>query len=211
MIDLPVADAPPQPTRRRWTARRLVALIAAIVVVAAGAITTTVLVRHYRNAPILECQCSLVWDAVDVNHEKDSSAAGYTQATVPARPNTRQAFYVGIFNPSKVTQTILGLPRDESGTIYRPRIGVSTRRLEGTKLVETQLHYAPGPVSLAPDQEAVLRFSLHATCIEPGGTVYWTDLDLRVRVGAFIRTESVDLAHTAMAISGDKASSRCPR
>jgi hypothetical protein len=44
--------------------------------------------------------------------------------TVLARPAIRQGFDVGITNRSSVTQTILGLPRDQRGLLIRPQLAV---------------------------------------------------------------------------------------
>ena len=47
-------------------------------------------------------------------------------------------------------------------------------------------------------------------CQDPGGTVGFTSVSLRVRVGLFTRTEDIPFIHTAFVMSGTKASSHCP-
>lgn len=56
---------------------------------------------------------------------------------------------------------------------------------------------------------AALRFRFRSVCLAPGGTLYWDAVRLRIRVGAFTRTESVSLDDAAMAVRGTSASAPC--
>jgi hypothetical protein len=107
---------------------------------------------------------------------------------------------------SSVTQTILGLPEQQRMTVYRPSLQAGPETpTEGM----TQVRYASGPLTVPPHGRAALRFSFASVCLAAGGTLYWDALRLRVRVGAFTRTESVSFGDMAMAVRGTSASTAC--
>lgn len=101
-----------------------------------------------------------------------------------------------------MTQTVVGLPSDFrpfGGSAYQ--LDVSTTRLAGSGKDWTQLNYAASG-TLRPGDDRVLRLSwLSPSCFDEGA-VAWTDtLAARVRVGAFTRTENIDIMR-AMALDG---------
>ncbi len=67
------------------------------------------------------------WSAADSAHEVQTQAAGATQDTVPIRPGKVQGFVVTIYNPSDMTQVIVGSADHISpGAPVAPQIAVST-------------------------------------------------------------------------------------
>jgi hypothetical protein len=195
------------PVRPRRTRRRLWTALAAVAVLLAGGIVTWMSVAvHYFHAPALKCACGLVWAVPDGDREKDTEAVGHTQISVPARHGAWQAFYVEVTNPSSVTQTVLGLTGGElSG--WQPRLAIA----RGDELDAATFHDLPissrsGPVSIPPNTEAVLRYSVHETqCLARNQVQMWTATVVRVRVGAYTRTEVIDFAGHGMAIVGTGA------
>ncbi|HEU5007447.1 MAG TPA: hypothetical protein VFT67_10760 [Jatrophihabitantaceae bacterium] len=182
-----------------WTA--LVAVVLACLASAA-----VVAVRHYRYAPALRCACGLAWTGVDTHRISDSQADGHDQLTVPATGG-RQAFLVEIVNDSSVTQTILGLGDAGGPTAYQPIVRFGP---EAASQGMTEVRYSSRPLAVPPHGGAAVRFSFRSVCLAPGGTLYWDAVRLRVRVGAFTRTESVSFGGTAMAVRGTSASAACP-
>lgn len=197
-----VRDAPVERGRKsRWVWTAVVAIVLACLASASVAA-----VRHYRYAPTLRCACGLAWAGADAGNAHDSQADGHDQMTVPATGG-RQAFLVEIINDSSVTQTILGLSGQDGPTAYRPTLQVA--RENGSQGM-TQVHYSSAPLAVPPHGLAALRFSFRSVCLAPQGTLYWDALKLRVRVGAFTRTESLGFDNIAMAVRGTGASKACP-
>jgi hypothetical protein len=193
-----VPEVPAGRSRRpRWW------LWSALIAVVLTCLTTAsvVAVRHYRYAPALRC----AWAGATPGSVSNSHADGHSQMTVAAT-GARQAFLVDIVNDSSVTQTILGLADPGGPSVYRPTLQAG---LEAPTQGMTQAHYASGPLAVPPHGRAALRFSFRSVCVAEGGTVYWDALKLRVRVGAFTRTESVSFGGTAMAVRGTRASTAC--
>jgi hypothetical protein len=197
-----VPEAPAGRRRRsRW---RLWTALAAVALVCAAAVVTTA-VRHYRYAPALRCACSFAWAGADAGRITNSQADAHEQMTVPAT-GARQAFLVEIVNDSSVTQTILGLPEEQRMTVYRPSLQAGLQT--GSQGLD-EVHYSATPLAIPPHGQAALRYSFDSVCLARAATLFWDQLALRVRVGAFTRTESVDLADTAMAVRGTSASAAC--
>ena len=195
-------DAPLVSRRVRW---RICLAVGIVVVLVSGGIVTWVSVAfHYLHAPPLECSCGLVWASPDDVRETNTDAVGHTQISVPARHGAWQAFYVEFYNPSTVTQTVLGLTDGEL-TGWQPRLAVARGRggLDPSVFHGLPISSASGPVAIPPHSEGVLRYSVHETqCLAEGQTQYWTGTLVRVRVGAYTRTEDVDFGTNGMAIVG---------
>ncbi len=183
--------------RRGW--RFFTILAAILTVAAAGAISGSVLVAHYAGAAPLRCACGLGWAPPDNLNVRMSSAGVHQAMNVTADPTRRQAFYVEIYNPSSVTQTILGLTSGEL-TGLRTQLTVSAQDHAVSNLNEQQLTYAPVPARIPPHGDRVLRYEFTDTCHGPGTSTSWEGLDIRVRTGAFTDTESIDFGHTAMVV-----------
>jgi hypothetical protein len=147
------------------------------------------------------------WYYQDWTHARDTFADNGTQSTVPDRPGQRQGLYFGIYNPTGVTQTVLGPGNgingfwDSLGTqpgqirVSAPKHSVFTiGGEEGVKFV------LPG--AIPPHQYRFLRVIwISNSCIGAGGGVSFDELALRVRVGWFVKIETIPLGQ-AWGISG---------
>jgi hypothetical protein len=196
------AQAMPAPARRRppwpWVVFALV-----VVVIAGGAITAAAVSLRYAHAAPLTCACGLVWGPPDNRVERE---VGFVQQelVVPPRPGEKQSFYVEITNRSDVTQTVLGLP-PTGGPVAEPdTLTISREPTEGpgsNGLGDFGAHYVRGPVAIAPGQVRTLRYTIHTyRCWQPSRSEYWTSLDVRVRVGMFTRTETIDFDNSAFVL-----------
>lgn len=203
MINTVDSAAPPPVApraRRRW---RLWTLVASALIVVATAVALTAVALHYIRAAGLESN-GIGW--LDSTKVRYVEAAGYTQLTVDARPAERQSFYVEISNPSSVTQTILGLPGDPENTRDHPELSVSQTPTSGTTVTAERAVYDDVPVAIPPGASRYLRYTfLNRDCMLRGQTDYWRAIDIRVRVGVFTRTETIDFGRNAMAVVGTDA------
>jgi hypothetical protein len=171
----------------------------------AGAATAAAGIRRYRSAPSLQCACGLAWVGPYDMRDTITEAVGYRQDSVPARYGAWQAFTVEFYNPSAVTQTVLGLTADEL-TGWAPRLAVTRIETLNVQAATAALEQAPASASIPPHTEGLLKYSVHELqCLSKGQVQYWTGIALRVRVGAFTRTEHVDFPHSGMAITGTGA------
>jgi hypothetical protein len=204
---------PPQPLSRRLAARvrrmpwrAWLVIVPAVLAIGLGAGT----------AIFWEVQPSLVfysgsygwWYSVDSNRDVTTQADGATQDTVPLRPGQLQGFAVLIYNPSDVTQRILGAP---AGTIsigapVPPQIAVATTtpwQLEGEPhAVRYRIGGAIPPHSFR--WVRVLWRSYRCYLNAVGGNQGIDELTARVRVGWMTRTENIQLP-TEFAVSATKA------
>lgn len=173
-----------------------------VVLLIGGAVTAVVGARHYSEAPQLECSCGLVWAAPDDVHEQVTSDQ---MAVFAAR--RRQAFKVLIVNPSTVTQTVLALASNQ-GLGIRPALlmgpGNPTKGFVGASVSRR-------PLTLKPNQLGVLQVELGRICLQKGTSEAWGDVAVRVRVGAFVRTETIDFGGTSMALDGVREHQFCAR
>jgi hypothetical protein len=200
--------------RRGWAsvaAARLRTKILAgltVLLLAAGATYLNVQV----SAPLIQfAGSSGWWYSQDSMHEVDTSADGAQQSTVPIRSGHRQAFAIGIENPSNFTETIIGPvgglnpPWDSpNGGFGRAQIGVSVpdREIANGGMIDN-VAFTLLPASIPPHQYRLLRISwTSAICLEGNGSASGIDtLYLRVRVGWFTRTDIIPLP-MAFALAG---------
>jgi hypothetical protein len=195
-----VVQATPAGERRqkRWIA------LGVIVVVAIGVVTTTLAVSwHYLHAPVLVTDGG-GWLPPDNQHSRFVSAGPYTALVTAPRPGHAQTFAVEVYNPSSVTQTVLGLADDTSQTLEPERLTVSTT---STAVGDAMLaRYTSRPVAIPPQGVRTVRL-INSTA---GGwkcrTESWTELRLRVRVGAFTRTETVAFGSLMLELRGSATS-----
>jgi hypothetical protein len=201
-LDPPAAEIAATGRRRRW--RMWTSLGAALVLVIGGCVTAVALPFHYLHAPRLEA-FGVGWLPPDNRHFRFVQAGPYSAEVVPARPGQMQTFSVEVQNPSSVTQTVLGLAYDTSQTAEPERLTVST---VDTGVGDAMLaHYTSKPVSIPPRGVRTLRLTRHtAGCSQWGKgnsrSEYYTELQLRVRVGAFTRTERVTFDDTVLELRG---------
>jgi len=192
----------PPASRRR--AARLIAIIVSLVFVLISGVVASLVIVKYAHARPLECLCGIGWYAEqDVMSSVPSAADGHEQSTINLRPNARQGFYVVIVNRSSVTQAVTGLPSGflgpYGGSHYH--LEVSTRSWARAGRDWTRLSYSDR-ATIAPGADRVLRLTWTSpSCFDKGLQVGIDSLRVRVRVGAFTRTENISL-HQEMALSG---------
>lgn len=207
VLDSPVdADAhtPTVAARRRRSWKLWVGIGAALTLLAGGAITAVVVSFHYAHAPGLEAGGSFGWLPPDNLHTRFVRAGPTDALIIPARPNRWQTFSVQVHNRSSVTQTILGLA-SVAPTAEPERLTVSTTSTAVGD--EMSARYTSEPVAIPPGGIRTVRLSHYAGGCwiwghSNGRTEYWTDLLLKVRVGAFTRTEQVDFDGEAFELRG---------
>jgi predicted DNA-binding protein len=175
--------------RVRWYTWAVVALISAVAI--AGIAYTDALV----TSPSLQGPGLTGWVfAQDGDHQVMSQADGLSQVTVPIRVNEMQGYFFSISNPSRWTQTIVGLPNDFVGLSGSPNgthLGVAV--VHGVDLIVPPHGYVL-PASIPPGGQAIVRVLwLSRLCLSPGATEGMDALPLRVRVGWRVRSEMVPL------------------
>jgi HAAS len=135
----------------------------------------------------------------DAVREVDTTADGVDQTTVPIRSGQRQGFAVGIYNPTDVTQTIVGAPSvpglgpdSPAGQTAQIAVSVPNRDINGggtSRSIRFTL-----PAVIRPHQLRLLLVTwVSDICLDKGATSVMDQLSLRVRVGWFTRTEQIPL------------------
>jgi hypothetical protein len=147
------------------------------------------------------------WYPQDVRHQQIVSVdvanqdLPLVQNTTPIRSGQRQGYVVDIFNPNTVTETIVG---DGSGpTAGWNNPGSGTEQLAVSHRYTDIANGLVGesvtrgisfglPVSIPPFQSRLVRVLwTSGACLSSGESVGISTLSLRVRVGWFTRTESI--------------------
>jgi hypothetical protein len=137
------------------------------------------------------------WYPADVARNVITEAGDATQNTVPLRPGQLQGFAVLLYNPSGVSERILGpaLHEISPGSGEPPQIAVATTtpiRLEGEPhMVRYEAGGAIPPHSYR--WVRVLWRSEHCYLEAVGGTQGTNVLTVRVKVGWITRTEAIQL------------------
>jgi hypothetical protein len=193
---------------RRWLARVSPRGWVAVVMVAALVGTAVFyLIPSKQPRPLQFGGSSLWWYAQDDDHQRETQADGATQMTVPVRPGQRQGILINIYNPSDVTQTVLGPGtgvnefHDTMGVQPgQVRVSVPNANVGGggeTRNVRFIL-----PAAIRPHQYRELRVIwVSNSCSQAGGGPVLDSLTLRVRIGSLIKTEIIRLG-TAYATFG---------
>ncbi len=187
------ATVSPAASQRRFS-RKLIALVATVVVLVAGAVITAVAVSfHYLHATSLQCVCAIGWGSDEHAHAVDGLLEN--GMAVDNTPSHRHTYWIDVQNRSAVTQTILGVADEgvpETVSVGSAGLGMQT---------PDTMRFVPPPVALRPGEDRYLRVGLDV-CAPRGGEAVFTSLDLRVRVGAFIRTERVSFDNFALGVVG---------
>ncbi len=154
------------------------------------------------------------WSRADWAHEVQTEAAGASQYTVPIRPGKIQGFVIAVYNPSDMTQVIVGSADDLSlGAPVASQIAVSTTGTMHQSGDPHSVRYRIGGPIPPHSYRWVRVLWRSAHCyIEGAGTGQGnSDLLLRVRVGWITRTEDIQLpaefvvAATAATTRADRA------
>src|SRR5258708_23939477 len=139
------------------------------------------------------------WYRQDWTREVSTTADGATQTTVPIRSGQRQGFAVGIYNPTDVTQTIVGVPGPGDGSVSpaaqtaQVAVSVPNWDIDNGGFITNVRFALPGVIP--PHQLRLLRVTwISDICLRPrGATTVMDQISLRVRVGWFTRTEHIPL------------------
>ena len=169
----------------------------AVILVAAGAGYSD----HYLSAgPLQYSNGGDWWYQQDVRHQDIVSTLTATQNTTPIRSGQRQGYVISIFNPTGVTETIVG---DASGPRGWNSPGSGTEQLAVSSSYTdiangvTGRNAAAGlrftlPVAIPPLQTRLVRVLWTSDlCLGQGEANGIHTLALRVRVGWFTRTEII--------------------
>lgn len=169
----------------------------AVILVAVGAAYAD----HYLSAgPLQYSSGGDWWYQQDVRHQHIASTATATQNTTPIRSGQRQGYVISIFNPTSVTETIVG---DASGPLgwNSPGSGIEQLAVSSsyTDIANgvTGQNAAAGlsftlPVAIPPFQARLVRVLWTSNlCLGRGEANGIHTLALRVRVGWFTRTEII--------------------
>ena len=139
---------------------------------------------------------ALWWYPQDSARAVTTTADGATQVTVPIRSGQRQGFAVGIYNPTDVTQTIMGVPGPGQGPAAQTAqvaVNVPNWNIDNGGTSRAIKFTLPGVIP--PHQLRLLRVLwISDICLpERGATSVMDQISLRVRVGWFTRTEQIPL------------------
>lgn len=177
--------------------------LALAVCLAAGA------VLFWENQPSLGFHGSYAWwYAADSARDVTTRAAGAIQDTVPLRPGQLQGFAVLIYNPSGVTQRILGAPESaiSIGAPTPPQIAVATTTPWNLVGQPHAVRYEIGG-AIPPHSYRWVRVLwrsyrcyLNAVGSSQGSSL----LTVRVQLGWITRTEDIQLP-TEFAVNATKA------
>jgi hypothetical protein len=185
---------PPAPVRRRlrlpwWLWAGIVVVLTAVAVLIGADVVVS-------SAPALEGRDpSSWWFPRDVARATFAEADGLRQTSVPARSGQRQGLAVTVYNPSDLTQTILGQWQGSNapGNSQRSFIAVATTGSAGGRNDFRALRYAR-PASIPPHQSRWVRLLwVTNACLQRGTASGIEQLRLYVRVGWVNRAEVVPL------------------
>lgn len=204
------AEAEPASRLRRLSASRRawIVLILAALVIAVGGVSGVVVSFHYLHAPALIVNGGR-WLSPDKNRF-GSINEDQTQAVITApRLGQTQTFTVDLDNPSSVSQSVLGLTNaktlgDPTMSGEPEHISVSTTSISGNNT----LKYTTKPVVIPPHATYSLRVAYRTGEKLIWGTTpcdrseFWTSVSLRVQVGAFTRTETVNFEGMVIELVG---------
>jgi hypothetical protein len=212
------AGTPDGPTSREPVIRRVARSVrkvpmriwlAITVVFVAIAVPSGTLI-YWHAQPGLQFDGSFSWWGAG-GPEVDTQAAGATQETVPIRPGQLQGFAIAVYNPSDLTQVIVGSAAGQisPGAPTPPQIAVSTRgpwRLFGSP--DAVRYRIGGPIP--PHSYRWVRVfwrSYHCYLQVPGSSQGITDLVVSVKTGWVTRTEDIQLP-AEFAVSASAASAQ---
>jgi hypothetical protein len=148
------------------------------------------------------------WYSVDSAREVTTQAAGATQDTVPLRPGQLQGFAVLIYNPSDLTQRIMGAPESaiSVGAPVPSQIAVATTTPPNLVGEPHAVRYEIGGAIPAHSYSwvRVLWHSYRCYLNAVGSSQGSNELTVRVQLGWITRTEDIQLP-TEFAVSATKA------
>jgi hypothetical protein len=172
-------------------------------------IVASYLVYYLAAGSLEEGPQSLWWYPQDAARFVITTADGATQYTVPIRRGQRQGFEIGIYNPTDVTQTVVGAP-DVPGVntpaAEKAELAVSDPNRDVNNGGTTRKIRFTLPAAIAPHQLRLLRIMwVSDACESKGAATIMDEIYLRVRVGWFTKTETIPLDE-GWAVSGTSQS-----
>lgn len=183
--------------RLTWGARTSLAAFVLAVVVPASAV-----VYWQAQASLTDFVSFSLWYKADSAHAVQTQAGGVTQLTFPFRPGQLQGYALTVFNPSDVTQRILGSPDGSiGGGLGLAQVYVSTTGTEkqvGDPLLNYRHDWFIPPHSYRWVRVLWRSYGCNSS---PGTGPYTNSLALWVRVGWITRTEVIQLPTTVALIS----------
>jgi hypothetical protein len=197
-----------QPLLRRAVAgarrvpMRILISLAALAIAVGGPAGTLI---YWQTQPEVTWTGSFAWwSPEDAAHSIQTAADGGTQDTIPLRPGQLQGFAVFFYNPSDVSQRILGAPAGSisPGAPVPLQVAVSNT---GSVRLGGEPHWVAyrADGTIPPHSYRWLRVlwrSYQCYLEGPGGSQGTDVLTLRVKVGWITRTEVVWLG-TEVAVS----------
>jgi hypothetical protein len=154
------------------------------------------------------------WYSVDLSRNVTTQAALATQDTVPLRPGQLQGIAILIYNPSDMTQRILGTPQISNTPYFMgflaspvpPQIAVASTTPAKLYGEPHEVRYEIDGV-IPPHSYSWVRVvwrSYHCLSNVAGGWMGTNELTVRAQVGWITRTENIQLP-TEFALSITKA------
>jgi hypothetical protein len=147
-----------------------------------------------RTATPLRAAGTLGWIfPQDGEHASYASAAGGSQVTVPVRSGAPQGVYFDVYNPSDLSQTIVGLQPDMylPGRLGRVQVGVSGATYYAGNSADAVF---ADHVSIAPHQTRWVRLTWQSTTCEVAArSSVIATVRLVVKVRSVERNESIHL------------------
>ena len=208
LLEKPPGSRPPliavrgRPVRVRL-GRGFWVVIAAVL--AAVALLGVFVVEPETASPLHEANTQGWLFAQDGNVASDTSIGMVTQTIVPIRRGQTQGIDFDVINPSRYSQTILGLVPDELMPGSHPgeaRLGVA---ISGTADDSGHYRYAD-QATVPPHQSRFVEITWPSdNCVPNGGTMSIDAVSLRVRVFGATRIEHVSLI-SAVGVRGTPAS-----
>jgi hypothetical protein len=190
--------------RRKWArvagarGRTKFVAVATLVLLAAGG----TYLGQILTAPLIQYgDAETWWYARDYAHSVRTSADGVRQTTVPVRSGQRQGYAFGIYNPSNLTETVLGPVTSQYNPSISPDgfgpvdmgVSVPNRQIDEYGGLIRNVAFTL-PESIPPHQYRILRITWISTvCMERGGSGVINALYVRVRVGWFTKTDVIPL------------------
>ena len=179
--------------RRTW-------YFASVIVVLAG-LLTGYLVYYLAPADLFYDGAAGWWYRQDWTRQADTTANEATQTTVPIRSGQRQGYFVAIYNPADVTQTIVGpaygpgVPSSGPGSgagVVQLAVSVPNRNIDRGGSSRSVRFTLPGEIP--PHHIRLVRVLWTSNiCLSKGAASIIDTLSLRVRIGWFTRTETIPL------------------
>ncbi len=174
--------------RARWQSWVVAVVIALVLAAGLGRLV------QFATAPLLQPGGGYGWVyATDSNREVDTQADGAEQTTVPIRSGQLQGLVITVTNPSDFTETVLGLAPGSIpfGKAFarvsepNPEIDIGGMLANARYVLSEDV--PPGQFRMV---EVLWRSSL---CLARGAQTGIEQVQLRVRVGWLVRTDTIPL------------------